>query len=86
MLIFNIQTFFNLQFRMFECLLTPNQWVFNQVINLCSDHFMVETSNRYLPLSAYSNKGTFCLKFAHKSGISTINKCLNAKNLLTNVT
>jgi len=30
MLIFNIQ--------MFECLLTPTQWVFNSLINLCSDN------------------------------------------------
>jgi len=33
MLIFNIQTFFNFQFQMFKCLLTPTHWVFNSVIN-----------------------------------------------------
>ena len=47
---------------------------------------MVKTSNRYIPLLTYSNKVTFCIKFAHKSGINTINKCFEAKNLLTNVT
>jgi len=51
MLIFNIQTFFNFQFRMFECLftlLTPMQWIFNSLINLCSDNFMVKTTNKVL--------------------------------------
>jgi len=86
MLIFNMQTFFNFQFEMFKCLLTPTQWVFDSVINLCSDNFMVKTSNMYLPLLTYSNKGTFCIKFAHKSGINTINECFEVKNLLTNVT
>jgi len=86
MLIFNIRTFFNFHFRMFGCLLMLTQWVFNSVINLCSDNFMVKTSNRYLPLLTCSNKVTFCIKFAHKSGINTINERLNAKNLLTNVT
>jgi len=47
MIIFNIQTFFNFQLQMFECLLMPTQWVFNSVINLCNDDFMVKTSNRY---------------------------------------
>jgi len=42
MLIFNIRTFFNFQFRMFECLLTLTQWVFNSLINLRSDNFMVK--------------------------------------------
>jgi len=78
-IIFNIWTFFNFQFQMFKCLLTPTQWVFNSLINLCSDNVMVKTSNRYLPLLTYSNKRTFCIKFAHKSGINTINKCLEAK-------
>ena len=40
-----IQSFLN-----FECLnvkmLTPMQWVFNSLINLRSDNFMVKTSNR----------------------------------------
>jgi len=85
-LIFNIWTFFNFQFQMFECLLTPTQWVFNSPINLCSDNFMIKTSNRYLPLLTYSNKVTFCIKFVHKLGINTINECLGAKNILTNVT
>jgi len=40
MLIFNTQTFFNFQFQMFECLLTPTQWVFNSVINLCGDNWL----------------------------------------------
>jgi len=51
MLIFNIQKFFNCQFRMFECLfslLTPTQWVFNSLINLCIDNFMVKTLNKVL--------------------------------------
>jgi len=88
MLIFNIQTFFNFQFRMFKCLLTPTQWVFYSLISLCSDdyNFMVKTSNRYLPILAYSNKVCFCISFAHKSGINTINECLGEKTLLTNVT
>ena len=47
---------------------------------------MVKISNRYLPLLTYSNKVTFCIKFAHKSGIDTSNECLDVKNLLTNVT
>jgi len=34
---------------------------------------------RYLPFLTYSNKVTFCIKFAHKSGINTINECLGAK-------
>jgi len=42
MLIFDIQTFFNFQFQMFECLLTSTQWVFNSVINLYSDIFEVK--------------------------------------------
>jgi len=84
MLIFNIQ--FNFQFRMFKCLFTSTQCIFNSLINLCSDNFMAKTSNRYLPMLTYSNKGTFSIKFAHKSGINTINECLEAKNLLTNVT
>jgi len=71
------------QFRMFECLLTPTQWVFYSLINLCSDNFIVKTSNRYLPLLTYNNKVT---KFTHKSGIITINECLGAKILLMNVT
>jgi len=86
MLIFNIQTFLNFPFQMFECLLMPTQWVFNSLINLCSDNFMVKIPNRYLPLLTYSNKVTFCIKFAHKSGINTINQCLEAKILLTNDT
>jgi len=71
---------------MFECLLMPTHWVFNSVINLCSDNFVVKTSNRYLLLLTYTNKGTFCIKFAYKSGINAINECLEAKNLLTNAT
>jgi len=71
---------------MFECLLTPTQWVFYSLINLCSDNFMVKTSNRYLPLLTYNNKVTFCIKFAHKSGINIINECLGTKILLMNVT
>jgi len=56
----------------------------------CSGYFVVtilwsKPQMRYLPLLTYSNKVTFCIKFAHKSGINTINKCL-AANLLTNVT
>jgi len=47
---------------------------------------MVKTLNRYLTLLSYSNKVPFCIKFAHKSGISAINKCLGAKILLMNVT
>ena len=47
---------------------------------------MVKTSNRYLTLLTYSNKVTFCVKFVHESDISTINECLGAKILLTNVT
>jgi len=86
MLIFNIRTSFNFQFRMFECLLTPTQWVFYSLINLCSDDFIVKTSNRYLPLLTYSDEVTFCINLTHKSGINTINKCLGAKILLMNVT
>jgi len=78
MLIFNIRTFFIFQFRMFECLLTLTQWVFNSLINLCSDNFMVKTSNRYLPLLTYNNKVTFDIKFEYESGINTINECLGA--------
>jgi len=86
MLIFNVRTFFNFLSQMFGCLLTFTQWVFNSLINLCSDNFMVKTSNKYLPLLTYSNKVTFCIKFVLKSGINTINECLGAKILLTNVT
>jgi len=86
MLIFNIRIFFNFQFRMFECLLMPTRWVYNSLINLCSDNFMDKTSNRYLPLLTYNNKVYFYIKFTHKSGINTINECLGAKILLTNVT
>jgi len=82
MLIFNIQTFFNFQFQMFECLLTPAQWVSNLLINLCSDNFMDKISNRYPTLLTCSNKVPFYIKFVHKS----INECLGAKILLTNVT
>jgi len=72
-LIFHIQTFFNFQFQMFKCVLMPTQWVFNSVINLCGDNFMVKTSNRYLPLLTYSNKGTFCIKFAHNQAYCKYN-------------
>jgi len=69
MLTFNIRTFFSFQFRMFECLftlLTPTQWVFNSLINLCGDNFMVKPQIRYLPLLTYSNKVIFCIKFVNK--------------------
>jgi len=69
----------NFQFWMFKCLLTPTQWVFNSLINLCSDNFMLKTSNRYLPLLTYSNKETLCINFTHKSGINTTNECLETK-------
>jgi len=62
MLIFNIWTFFYFQFQIFECLLMPTQWVFNSLINLCSDSFMDKTSNKYLTLLTYSNKVPFLYK------------------------
>jgi len=69
---------------MFECLLTPTQWVFYSLINLCSDNFMDKISNRYLSPRVYNNntlattidlqqnKASFYIKFTHKSGINTI--------------
>jgi len=48
------------------------QWVFNSSINLCSDTLWLEPQIRYLPLLTYSTKVTFCIKFAHKSGINNV--------------
>ena len=87
MLIFNIWTFFNFQFRMSECLLYPHSGYFTHwSIYLVTISWMKPQIRRYLPLLTYSNKVTFCMKFTHKSGINTINECLGAKILLTNVT